>query len=106
MTSMATFRAFAKPTFPTLITTVFMTSFCFCQISITLAPKSGPPTTKTYVSGSGFLLWQYSTGSAIFSSPVVVNGVLYVSSDKIYAFNLPAAKHATPPLHPSHDSLP
>jgi outer membrane protein assembly factor BamB len=34
-------------------------------------------------------LWRVSTGAAIFSSPTVANGVVYIGSqdDKLYAFD-------------------
>ena len=40
---------------------------------------------------TGALLWSYTTGSAVESSPAVANGVVYVGSydDKVYAFALP-----------------
>lgn len=40
---------------------------------------------------TGALKWSYTTGSAIFSSPAVANGVVYIGStdDNVYAFHLP-----------------
>ncbi|TMD43998.1 MAG: serine/threonine protein kinase, partial [Chloroflexi bacterium] len=40
---------------------------------------------------TGQVLWTYTTGSAIDSSPTVVNGMVYVGSwdGKLYAFHLP-----------------
>jgi outer membrane protein assembly factor BamB len=39
---------------------------------------------------TGAKLWSYATGGFVFSSPTVVNGVVYVGSqdDKIYPFGL------------------
>jgi outer membrane protein assembly factor BamB len=40
---------------------------------------------------NGTLLWSYTTGGAVESSPAVANGVVYVGSgdDNLYAFGLP-----------------
>ncbi len=40
---------------------------------------------------TGASLWSYTTGNSIISSPAVVNGVLYVTSEdyNLYAFSLP-----------------
>src|SRR5260370_33893704 len=40
---------------------------------------------------TGAILWSYTTGNAIESSPAVVNGVVYIGSfdNKLYAFHLP-----------------
>jgi outer membrane protein assembly factor BamB len=40
--------------------------------------------------GTGALLWTYTTGDGVQSSPAVANGVVYASSDdhKVYAFGL------------------
>jgi outer membrane protein assembly factor BamB len=32
-------------------------------------------------------LWSYTTGSAVYSSPAVVGGIVYVGADKVYALN-------------------
>ena len=47
------------------------------------SPVAGSNTSK------GQLTWSFTTGSAVFSSPAVVNGVVYVGSDdgNIYALN-------------------
>ena len=39
--------------------------------------------------GTGALLWKYSTGNAVVSSPAVANEVVYVGSfdNKVYALN-------------------
>jgi outer membrane protein assembly factor BamB len=39
---------------------------------------------------TGALLWQYTTGGAVESSPAVANGVVYTGSDdgSVYAFSL------------------
>jgi len=39
---------------------------------------------------TGTKLWSYTTGSVVFSSPAVANGVVYVGSDdgNVYAFGL------------------
>lgn len=39
---------------------------------------------------TGALLWQYKTGSAVYSSPAVANGMVYVASfdSNLYAFGL------------------
>jgi len=39
---------------------------------------------------SGAILWTYTTGDAIDSSPAVANGMVYVGSfdGKVYAFHL------------------
>jgi outer membrane protein assembly factor BamB len=39
----------------------------------------------------GTLLWTYTTGSNIFSSPAVVNGIVYIGSHDVflYAFDIP-----------------
>jgi outer membrane protein assembly factor BamB len=39
---------------------------------------------------TGALLWKYTTGGAVESSPVVANGVVYVGSkdNNVYAFGL------------------
>src|ERR1700749_4746291 len=34
------------------------------------------------------LEWSYTTGSVVYSSPSVVNGVVYVGSDAVYALNV------------------
>jgi len=40
---------------------------------------------------TGAFKWSYTTGSAVFSSPAVANGVVYVGSNdhNVYAFSLP-----------------
>jgi outer membrane protein assembly factor BamB len=38
----------------------------------------------------GTLLWRYSTGSYVVSSPAVVNGVVYVGADDSYVYALNA----------------
>jgi outer membrane protein assembly factor BamB len=40
---------------------------------------------------TGDVLWSYTTGGWVDSSPVVVNGVVYVGSfdGNVYAFGLP-----------------
>ena len=40
---------------------------------------------------TGAQLWKYKTGKYVYSSPVVMNGVLYIGSDdgNVYAFQLP-----------------
>ena len=46
-------------------------------------------------------LWSHATGAAIYSSPAVSNGVVYVGSDdgKLYAFSQPVAP--APPVGPT-----
>jgi PQQ-like domain len=53
-------------------------------------------------------LWSFTTGSEVFSSPAVANGVVYIGSfdDNVYAFGLDggtaAVKRPTPAhLHPN-----
>ena len=36
---------------------------------------------------TGSLLWSYTTGGAIRSSPTVANGVIYFGSDDVYALD-------------------
>jgi glucose dehydrogenase len=60
---------------------------------------------------TGALLWSYTTGSYVDSSPTVANGVVYVGSEdgNIYAFGLPhgaseqnaSSKRAQPEAAPS-----
>jgi outer membrane protein assembly factor BamB len=38
---------------------------------------------------TGAQLWSYATGAAVSASPTVANGVVYIVSDKVYAFGLP-----------------
>ncbi len=42
---------------------------------------------------TGGLLWSYTTGNEILSSPSIANGVVYVGSNdfQLYAFHLPTA---------------
>ena len=49
-----------------------------------LGQRSSPTT------GGGQLLWRYLTGSAVDSSPAVVNGVVYIGSDDEYVYALTA----------------
>jgi outer membrane protein assembly factor BamB len=39
---------------------------------------------------TGALLWSYTTGNEVWSSPAVANGVVYVGGDdfKVYAFGV------------------
>jgi len=42
--------------------------------------------------GTGALLWQYTTGQPVASSPAVADGVVYVGGSfdhELYAFHLP-----------------
>jgi len=48
--SRQTFRA----TFLVIMITAFLSGLCLGQMSVTLSPKTGPPTSETHVSGSGF----------------------------------------------------
>jgi hypothetical protein len=59
---------------------------------------------------TGQPIWSSAaTGLGIFSSPAVANGVVYVGSDKLYAFGLPpasaAALAAQPPVRPDPATL-
>jgi len=52
---------------------------------------------------TGEFLWQYMTPDWVFSPPVVVNGMVYVASDVLYAFSLPdqqMAEKFSPPERP------
>lgn len=44
----------------------------------------------------GALVWSYTTGSLVESSPAVANGMVYIGSndDKVYAFGLPGGTNA------------
>ena len=55
-------------------------------ISHALARPGSPSSLE---SGGGKLLWRHKTGDVVWSSPAVVNGVVYIGSDDhyIYAFN-------------------
>jgi eukaryotic-like serine/threonine-protein kinase len=54
MTRTGISSSLAKAIFPAIIAALLWSGLCFSQISVTVSPKSGPPTTKTSVSGSGF----------------------------------------------------
>jgi len=43
---------------------------------------------------TGTSLWSYPTGSFIYSSPAVVNGMVYLGSanGNVYAFHLPGTQ--------------
>jgi outer membrane protein assembly factor BamB len=45
---------------------------------------------------TGAKLWSFTTGSWVFSSPAVANGVVYVGSydNSVYAFSLPESENA------------
>jgi outer membrane protein assembly factor BamB len=40
--------------------------------------------------GTGKQLWSAATGNYVVSSPTATNGMLFVGSDKLYGFALPA----------------
>ena len=44
---------------------------------------------NAFNAATGAVVWTYTTGSAVFSSPAVANGLVYVGSfdDKVYALN-------------------
>ena len=48
---------------------------------------AGADDNNAYALNAGAKLWSYYTGGGVGSSPVVVNGVVYVDSDdgKVYA---------------------
>ncbi len=46
--------AAAKSILAATIVVFLLTGLCFSQSSLTVSPRSGPPTTETEVSGSGF----------------------------------------------------
>jgi len=54
--------------------------------------SSTPPPSGLNVNNAGSLqkLWSYATGDVVFSSPAVVNGVVYVGSNDgvVHAFGL------------------
>ena len=54
---------------------------------------------------TGALLWKYTTGARIYSSPAVVNGMVYIGSEDadFYAFGLPnqqMSEKFSPPQRP------
>ncbi len=57
---------------------------------------SVPRTGNLYAlnASTGALLWKYTTGSLVQSSPAVVNGMVYIGSidGNLYAFGLPTSK--------------
>jgi outer membrane protein assembly factor BamB len=50
---------------------------------------------------TGSLLWSYKTSGAVSTGPAVVNGMVYLASDRVYAFALPAGSTKT-----SHTDIP
>ncbi len=52
-------------------------------------PPARPGERSSPATGGGTLRWRYLTGDVVYSSPVVVNGVVYVGSadDYVYALN-------------------
>jgi len=57
-------------------------------------PSSGDYNVYALNAATGTKLWNFSTGSAVFSSPAVVNGVVYVGSENGKVFALSAATGA------------
>ena len=54
-----------------------------------------------------FLIWSFRTFKEVYSSPAVVNGVVYVGSEsgKMYAFGLPRGLVKQPPKRPDPKTL-
>ena len=51
---------------------------------------------------TGQPVWSAATGGQINSSPAVANGIVYIGSDKLYAFGL---RPADPPARPNPATL-
>jgi len=56
-------------------------------------------TIYAFNASTGQQLWSATTGGSIYSSPAVVNGIVYVGSDdgSLYAFGLPRAAEPVRP---------
>jgi outer membrane protein assembly factor BamB len=59
---------------------------------------------------TGQQAWSAATGNQIWSSPAVANGIVYIGSDKLYAFGLrptdPPARHGPATAKPDVKLLP
>jgi len=57
--------------------------------------------------GTGALLWRYTTGGSVESSPAVANGVVYVGSldGNVYAFGLKGSDAPALPPRPDPQTL-
>ena len=56
---------------------------------------------------TGTSLWNYTTGSYVFSSPTVANGMVYVNSfdNNVYAFGLTGSHASALPEPPDPQTL-